>query len=63
MRRPPLPSPGNRGPLLLLYLVLLVAIVALLRLAGRGWLDAITAGLVLASVVCTLLVLAGSLRR
>ncbi len=63
MRRRPLPSPWNRGPLLVLYLVLLAASIAVLRLAGRGWIGASTSGLVLAGVVCTLLVLAGSVRR
>ena len=62
MRRQPLPAPWNRGPLTALYLVLLAVIVAALRLIGRGWIGAITAGLVLAGVLTTPLVLAGSYR-
>jgi hypothetical protein len=63
MRRPPLPSPWNRGPVLVLYLVLIAALIAVLRLAGRGWVGAITAGLVLAGAVCTLLVVLGDRRH
>ncbi len=59
----PLPSPRNRGPLTLLYLVVLVVAIAVLRLVGRGWIGAITAGLVLAGVIVTLLIVAGSDRR
>ncbi len=62
MRRGPVPSPWNVGPLLILYLALFGVIMAVLRLAGRGWIGAITAGLVLAGVLCTLLVLVGSYR-
>ncbi len=63
MRRGPLPSPWNRGPLLILYLAVFGVIIAVLRLAGRGWIGAVTGGLVLASLLCTLLVLAGDCRR
>lgn len=63
MRRQPLPAPWNRGPLLALYLVLLTVIIAALRVIGRGWIGAITAGLVLAAVLTTLLVLAGNYHR
>ena len=63
MRKPPLPSPWNRGPLSVLYLVLLIVIVAVLRVIGRGWVGAIAAGLVLAGVLTTLAVLAGDYRR
>ncbi len=62
MRRQPLPAPWNRGPLTALYLVLLAVSIAVLRVIGRGWIGAITAGLVLAGVLCTLLVLTGSYR-
>jgi len=63
MWKPPLPSPWNRGPLLVLYLVLLIVIIAVLRLIGRGWVGAIAAGLVLAGVLTTLVVLVGDYRR
>ncbi len=63
MRRPPLPSPWNHGPLSALYLVLLIVIIAALRVIGRGWVGAITAGLVLAGVLTTLAILAGDYRR
>jgi len=59
----PLPSPRNRGPLTLLYLVILAVAIAVLRLVGRGWIGAITAGLVLSGVIVTLLIVAGSDRR
>ncbi len=59
MRRPPLPEPWNVSRVLALYVALLVALVAALRLAGRGWVGATTAGLVLAGVLCTLLVVVG----
>lgn len=60
MRHTPLPSPKNRGPVLALYLALAVVAVVALRLLGRGWVGAITAGLVVAGVLATLLVLLGS---
>jgi hypothetical protein len=63
MGEPPLPAPWNRGPLTLLYLVLLGATTALLRLAGRGWISATIGGLILAGALFTLLVLVGSNRR
>jgi len=63
MQRPLLPSPWNYGPLSALYLVLLIVIIAALRVIGRGWVGAITAGLVLAGVLTTLAVLAGDYRR
>lgn len=63
MRDPPVPSPWNRGPILVLYLVLIAILIAVLRLAGRGWIGAITAGLVLAGVLCTLLAVLGSQRH
>jgi hypothetical protein len=59
----PTPTRRNRGPVLLLYLAIAIAMVGILRLVGRGWIGAITAGIVLAGVVGTLVVLAGSLRR
>jgi hypothetical protein len=62
MRRGPLPSPKNRGRVFALYLALAVAAVVVLRLLGRGWVGAITAGLVVAGVLATLLVLLGSRR-
>jgi len=37
--------------------------LAVLRLVGRGWIGAITTGLVLAGVIVTLLIVAGSDRR
>ena len=63
MWKPQLPSPWNRGPLLVLYLVLLIVIIAVLRLIGRGWVGAIAVGLVLAGVLTTLVVLVGDYRR
>jgi hypothetical protein len=63
MRRQPLPASWNRGPLLALYLVLLIIIIVVLRVIGRGWIGAITAGLVLAGVLTTLLILVGNYRR
>jgi hypothetical protein len=63
MRRQPLPAPWNRGPLTALYLVLLAVIITVLRVIGRGWIGAITAGLVLAGVLTTLLILVGNYRR
>ncbi len=63
MRRPPLPAPWNRGPLLVLYLFLAGATTALLHVAGRGWIGATLEGLILAVVLLTLLVLVGSRRR
>ncbi len=63
MRRGPLPSPWNRGPLLMLSLAVFGVIIALLRLAGRGWIGAVTGSLVLAGLLCTLLVLVGDWRR
>jgi hypothetical protein len=45
---------------LIVYLVLAVVLVAVLRLAGRGWVGTITAGIVLTGVVGTLVVLLGS---
>ncbi len=59
----PLPSPRNRGPLTLLHLVVLAVAIAVLRLVGRGWISAITTGLVLSGVIVTLLIVAGSDRR
>jgi len=63
MRRGPLPSPWNRGPLLILSLAVFGVIIVALRLAGRGWIGAVTGSLVLAGLLCTLLVLVGDWRR
>ena len=62
MRRQSVPRAWNRGPVLALYAVLAIVLVAVLRFAGRGWIGAVTAGLVLAGVVSVLLVLVGSVR-
>ncbi len=59
----PLPSPRNRGPLTILYLVVLAVAIAVLRLVERGWIGAITAGLMLSGVILTLLIVTGSDRR
>ncbi len=59
----PLPSPRNRRPFTVLYLVVLIVAIAVFRLLGRDWVGAITAGLVLAGVIATLLILVGSDRR
>ncbi len=58
-----LPSRGNTAPLVARYFLLLAVIIAVLRVLGRGWIGAVTAGLVLAGVLCTLLILLGSDRR
>lgn len=63
MQEPSVPSPRNRGPLVLLYLALLAVAIAALRFVGRGWVGAITAGLPIAACVWTLLVLLGNYRR
>ncbi len=63
MRPRSLPSRGNTAPLVALSLLLLAVIIAVLRVLGRGWISAVTAGLVLAGVLCTLLILLGSDRR
>lgn len=63
MREPPLPSPWNRGPLLMLYLAALAVVILTLHAAGRGWISAIVGGLILAAVLVTLLVLVGGHRR
>ncbi len=63
MREPPLPSPWNRGPLILLYLAALAVTILILHAAGRGWISAVISGLILAAVIVTLLVLFGSYRR
>ncbi len=63
MRRGLLPSPWNRGPLLILALAVFGVIIAVLRLAGRGWIGTVTGSLVLAGLLCTLLVLVGDCRR
>jgi hypothetical protein len=55
----PTPAPWNRVPVMILYLVMAAVIVAMLRLAGRGWIGALSAGIVLAGVVGTLVVLVG----
>ncbi len=47
----------------MLYLAVFGVIMAVRRLAGRGWIAAVTGGLVLAGVLCTFLVLAGDFRR
>lgn len=60
MASEPVPSRSNRWPVLIVYLVLAVVLVAVLRLAGRGWVGTITAGIVLTGVVGTLVVLLGS---
>jgi uncharacterized membrane protein YcaP (DUF421 family) len=57
---PPTPAPWNRWPVFIPYLVIAVVMVAVFRLAGRGWIGALTAGIVLAGVVGTLVVLVGS---
>jgi hypothetical protein len=56
------PAPWNRGPVVIVYGAILIISIAILRFAGRGWVGAITAGLVLAGVVTVLLVLAGGAR-
>jgi hypothetical protein len=53
------PAPWNRGPVAICYGALVVVSVVTLRLIGRGWVGAITAGVVIAGVVTTLLVLVG----
>ncbi len=58
-----LPSRENTAPLVARYLLLLAVIIAALRVLGRGWIGAVTAGLVLAGILCTLLILLGSDRR
>ncbi len=58
-----LPSRGNTAPLVALSFLLLAVIIAVLRVLGRGWIGAVTAGIVLAGVLCTLLILLGSYRR
>ncbi len=63
MREPPLPAPWNRGPLVVLYIVLIAATTAFLRFAGRGWISAVIGGLILAGALFTLLVLMGSRQR
>ncbi len=63
MRRPPLPAPWNRGPLMAMYLFLIAATTAFLHFAGRGWISATLGGLILAGAFFTLLVLVGSKRR
>jgi hypothetical protein len=63
MHEPPVPSPWNRRPLTLLYLALLIVAITALRLLGRGWIGTITAGIPVAGIVWTLLVLLGSSRR
>lgn len=63
MRRRPVPPPRAFGPLVLLYLALAVVASAALRLAGRGWVGAITAGIVLAGAAATLVMLVGYRRR
>jgi len=50
-------------PFFLVYLVVLIVTVAALRFLGRGWFGAIFAGLVLAGVLATLLMLLASYRR
>ena len=50
-------------PFVLVYLVTLIAAVAVLRSLGRGWIGAIIAGLVLAGILGTLLMLLASYRR
>ena len=52
-----------RHTLLMLYLALFGVIIVALRLTGRGWIGAVTGGLVLAGLLCTLLVLVGDCRR
>ncbi len=63
MRRGPLPSRRNTALGVTLYLFILVVIIAVLRVLGRGWIGAITAGLILTGVFTTLLVLARNYRR
>ena len=55
----PTPAPWNRWPVLMLYLIVAAVLVAVLRFAGRGWIGALSAGIVLAGVVGTLIVLVG----
>lgn len=63
MRPGSLSSRGNTALLVARYFLLLVVIIAVLRILGRGWIGAVTAGIVLAGVLCTLLILLGIYRR
>jgi hypothetical protein len=55
--------PVRTWPFALVYLGILAATIALLRLLGRGWTGAVISGLVLAGLLTTLVLLAGSRRR